>query len=175
MRICTNCGRAYSRRDLYCPYCGRTPHRLGRVCEKGHHNPHDAAFCAVCGSQNLSELAPPVPLWRRLLLISCIIGALAIIWFIFPVLLSSVLRLIAMMIRSSLRVVCIAGIYLLIPFAVTLFLPKHIGKYIRKVLFTLMRFCMRLICLAITSLWRIVAYFASWASGTGASSQRGRR
>ena len=175
MRICTNCGRAYSRRDLYCPYCGRTPHRLGRVCVKGHHNPHDAAFCAVCGSDNLSELAPPVPIWRRLLLIFCIVGALATLWLIFPVMLSSVLRLMAMMIGRSFRVIFLAGIYLLIPFAVTLFLPKHIGKYIRKVLFTLIRCCLRLTWLAITSLWRIVAYFASWASGTVTSSQRGRR
>lgn len=173
MRICTNCGRAYSRRDLYCPYCGRTPHRLGRVCPSGHHNPHDATFCAVCGSQRLSELAPSVPLWRRLILIFLIFGLIASLWFAFPILAPGALRLLSGMTRSLVHFLFLPAVCLCIPFAITLFLPKHVGKYIRKVLFTLIRCCFRLTWLAITCLWRIAAYFLSMIGGYGL--QRGRR
>ena len=175
MRICTSCGRAYSRRDLYCPYCGRTPHRLGRVCPRGHHNPHDATFCATCGSEDLSLLAPPVPLWRRLLVISVIIGLLAALWFIFPVFLSGFLHLIAGLIRRLSAILLFFAMCFFVPFIVSLFLPKHMGKYLRKVLFGLVRYCLRCARWAITSVWRIVAYFASLGSSNTGGVQRRRR
>lgn len=172
MRICTNCGRAYSRRDLYCPYCGRTPYRFGRVCAKGHHNPHDAVFCATCGSQNLSELAPPVPFWRRLLVISLIVGLLALLWFLFPVFLSGILHVVSGMLRRFSHIICLAAVCFFMPFAVTLFLPKHIGKYTRKVLFSVVRYSLRITWFAIAVLWRIVAYFLSLVSGHHLQKQR---
>ena len=171
MRICTNCGRAYSRKDTYCPYCGRTPHRLGRVCPRGHINPHDATFCAVCGSQELSELAPPAPLWRRLLVIFIIAGILVVLWFIFPLFLSGVLHLIGRVIMRLSHVLLLAAMVFFIPFAVSLFLPKHTGKYLRKVLFGMVRFCLRCMWLAVTSVWRIVAYLASLGSRNMGGSQ----
>jgi len=174
IRICTNCGRAFSRRDLYCPYCGRTPYRFGRICPKGHHNPHNALFCATCRSQNLSELAPPVPLWRRLLVVFLIMGPLTSLWFLLPILLSGALHMIAGIIRGSSHIIFLAAVYLLIPFAITLFLPKHIGKYIRKVLFTLIRYSLRLLWFVITAMWRILAYFVSLVGGNVRGLQRGR-
>ena len=61
------------------------------------------------------------------------------------------------------------------PFAVTLFLPKHIGKYIRKLLFTLLRYCLKLAWLTVASLWRVMVYFISLLSGSVRVLQRGRR
>lgn len=175
MRVCTNCGRAYSRRDSYCPYCGRTPHRFGRICAKGHPNPHDATFCATCGSQYLSELAPPVTIWRRMLLVLFIMTSVASLWFILPALLSGAVQAISGIMAYLSNILLLGAICFFAPFLITLFLPKHIGKYIRKVLFGLMRYSLRLIWFAITSLWRIGAYLLSSLAGNMGVLHRQRR
>lgn len=175
MRICTNCGRAYSRRDSYCPYCGRTPHRFGRICSKGHINPHDATFCATCGSQYLSELAPPVTIWRRIFFALLILAVAASLWFIFPVLLSGVVRGMSAVIGYLSNILILGAICFCASILITLFLPKHIGKYIRKVLFGLVRCTLKLIWFAITSLWRIAAYLLSSLAGNMGVLHRQRR
>lgn len=154
MRICTNCGKAYSRDNTFCPYCGMTPYSTGRVCPRGHPNPRDAIFCATCGSPDLSEMAPPPPLWRRLVLLSAILGGIALaIWLLTSVAIPNTSRFLSaqyLRLKDTLMPVIV---FILIIFGVTLFLPKHMGQYTRKVMFSLVRYSFRLIIRAVTVIW----------------------
>lgn len=64
MKRCTACFR-YSLGDpLYCNHCGRSYEV--RLCPRGHRNPRGAAFCAECGSGDLSTPGPPATFLFRL-------------------------------------------------------------------------------------------------------------
>ena len=167
MRICTNCFRASLSRDTYCPYCGRTPYSMGRICERGHSNPVQASFCGTCGSSNLSEPAPPAPVWWYLVGIVVIVALLFLGWIILsrgvPMVFSSVLE----------------GIYsLLMPFIllimifvlITLFLPKRTGRNARGGLFSILRFCFKGGLRVISSILRMGIRLLS--SSRGSDSRR---
>ena len=156
MRICTNCKRAYSRENLYCPYCGMTRYRMGRVCNRGHSNPRDATFCGTCGSQNMSNTAPPPSIWFRLILLILIIGIPAlIIRIMYPSLKSYSYHLLLSLQYHAMNILIPAFIFVLLFFGITLLLPKHIGKYIRKVFFSLVRFFFKLLVVIMRILWKI--------------------
>jgi hypothetical protein len=63
MRRCTFCFRFQPGQPTFCSHCGRS---YGvRICSRGHRNPRGAAFCAECGSNDLSTPAPPASLLHR--------------------------------------------------------------------------------------------------------------
>jgi len=136
MRICTNCGKAYSRDNIYCPYCGMTHHSLGRVCPRGHRNPRDAVFCAVCGSQDLSQMAPPPPIWKRLLTLAGIFGGIAlVIWLLCSAVIPHTSNFLSALFAQSLSLLMPIFIILILFFGFTLLLPKHMGSiYVKSFL-----------------------------------------
>lgn len=158
MRICTNCRRAYSRDNTFCPYCGMSHHSIGRVCRRGHSNPRDAVFCATCGSHELSQMAPAPPLWRRLLMPIAIIAVVSVIWLLFSVIISHSHGILSALYMQSMNLLIPAGFFVLIFFGITLLLPKHMGKYLRKVFFSLVRYAFRLIGMFAAMLWRILSH-----------------
>ena len=158
MRICTNCRRAYSRDNTFCPYCGMSHHSIGRVCHRGHSNPRDAIFCATCGSHELSQMAPAPPLWRRLLMPTAIIAVVSVIWFLLSMIISHSHGILSALYMQLMNLLIPAGFFVLIFFGITLLLPKHMGKYLRKVFFSLVRYAFRLIGMLATMLWRILSH-----------------
>lgn len=128
MRICTYCHRASLSSDVYCPYCGRTPYRIGRVCERGHRNPVEATYCTICGSTNLSRQAPPVPIWWYLIGLIIGSGGLFLGW----VILKKVLPILFLGIIEGILGVLIPFIgFAFIFFIITLFLPEKAGRRAR--------------------------------------------
>lgn len=61
MRYCPYCHRWNAGRPQRCNYCNRTWHI--RLCPRSHENPHDAQFCGICGSADLTDTAGPRPWW----------------------------------------------------------------------------------------------------------------
>ncbi len=57
MKRCTYCFRYSRGTPTFCSHCGRTYNV--RICNRGHLNPRGVAFCAECGSSELSTPAPP--------------------------------------------------------------------------------------------------------------------
>jgi hypothetical protein len=57
MKRCNNCFRYALGDPPYCTYCGRTYDK--RICSKGHVLGRNAQFCPTCGSNDMSEPAPP--------------------------------------------------------------------------------------------------------------------
>jgi RNA polymerase subunit RPABC4/transcription elongation factor Spt4 len=177
MRICTNCGKAYSRENVYCPYCGMTHHSLGRVCPRGHRNPRDAVFCAICGSQDLSQMASPPPIWQRLLTLVGILGGIAlVIWLLCSAVIPHASHFLSALYIQSLNLLMPLIIILVLFFGFTLLLPKHMGKYIRKVLFSLVRNTFKVIINIVIYLWRMIASLTLSSLGRyNANSRRNRK
>lgn len=162
MRICTNCKMAYSRANLFCPYCGMTRYRMGRVCNRGHSNPRDATFCGTCGSQQLSDVAPPPSIWFRLTMAVLIIGVPALVIHIIYLSLTSYFSHLLLSLQYRIMNLLIPGIiFILLFFGITLLLPKHMGKYVRKVFFSMVRFSIRLMSSITKLLWIITAALIS--------------
>jgi len=116
-------------------------------------------FCATCGSHELSQMAPPPPLWRRLFIPVIIIGtAVMAIWFLFSVIISHSHGILSVLYVRTMDFIIPAGFFVLIFFGITLLLPKHMGKYLRKVFFSLVRYALRLIAVFARMLWRIISY-----------------
>jgi len=173
MRICTNCGKAYSRENIYCPYCGMTHHSIGRVCPRGHRNPRDAVFCVICGSQDLSEMAPPPPIWRRILTIVGILGGIALaIWLLCSVIIPHSSHFLSALYAQSISLLMPIIVLLVFFFGFTLFLPKHIGKYLRKVFFSLVRAGFKVIINIIVFLWRAIVLVISSSLGKHNANRR---
>ena len=64
MRRCTYCFRFHPGSPVYCTHCGRS---FGaRICPRGHRSSRHVAFCAECGSADLSTPAPPASLLHHL-------------------------------------------------------------------------------------------------------------
>jgi hypothetical protein len=64
MRRCTYCFRFHPGSPVFCSHCGRS---FGvRICSRGHRNARGVAFCAECGSPDLSTPAPPASLLHHL-------------------------------------------------------------------------------------------------------------
>lgn len=64
MRRCTACFRFQPGRPTYCAHCGRS---FGvRLCPRGHRSPRHVAYCAECGSADLSTPTPPATVLFRL-------------------------------------------------------------------------------------------------------------
>lgn len=63
-RLCFSCFRMSPGRPQLCAYCGRS--WGGRLCQKGHVSPPDAAFCSTCGSTNFFSASPGVSIWLQL-------------------------------------------------------------------------------------------------------------
>jgi hypothetical protein len=57
MKYCTQCFRFVVGQPPYCTYCGRS--YSVRLCKRGHVNSRFAQFCFQCGSDDLSQPAPP--------------------------------------------------------------------------------------------------------------------
>ena len=176
MRICTNCKRAYSRENLFCPYCGMTRYRMGRVCNRGHSNPRDATFCGTCGSQEMSDVAPPPSILFRLGMVVLIIGVPAlIIWAISPSLTFYFSRLL-LSLKYRVMDILIPGIFFtILLFGISLLLPKHMGKYVRKVFFSMVRYFLRLISGITRLLWIITAALISSLLGRRNTNRQRRR
>jgi hypothetical protein len=163
MRICTNCRGAYSRDNTFCPFCRMSHHSIGRVCPRGHSNPRDAIFCATCGSYELSQMAPPPPILRRIFLPAFIIGGIVlVVWFLVSVVVPHSAGIFSVVFMWAMDLLLPVFALILVFFAITLLLPKHIGKYLRKVMFTLGRYSFRLIGLGLMTCWRLLAYLASY-------------
>lgn len=155
MRICTFCHRASLSSDLYCPYCGKTPYRTGRVCERGHRNPVEATYCTVCGSTNLSKVAPPVPLWWYLAGIVIGTGLLFLGWMI----LKKVLPILFLGVMKGILGVLIPFIVLAsILFIVSLFLPKKAGRRARGGMGAVVLSMLKVIWWVVQGLGEIVLY-----------------
>lgn len=61
MRYCNHCRRITAGEPLFCNFCGRSyDHKL---CPQRHPNPRTAEVCNQCGSRELSQPHPKVPLW----------------------------------------------------------------------------------------------------------------
>jgi hypothetical protein len=63
MKWCQSCGHLSVGRPLFCAKCGRSFNV--RVCRRGHVNRRDSAFCAVCGSAELSSPGKRARGWPR--------------------------------------------------------------------------------------------------------------
>ena len=177
MRICTNCKRAYSGANTFCPHCGMTRYALGRVCNRGHSNPRDATFCGTCGSQEMSNVAPPPLIWLRLILVILAISIPAlIIWIIHSHLISYFSNLLLSLKYRIMDILIPGIIFILLLFGVSLLLPKHIGKYIRKVFFSFVRFLFRIAAGFLRLLWIISSSIISSLLGKrNVNGQRRRR
>lgn len=57
MKRCTSCFRYSLGEPVFCTHCGRSYDV--RICTRGHHNARGAAFCAECGSGDLSTPGAP--------------------------------------------------------------------------------------------------------------------
>jgi hypothetical protein len=57
MKRCSSCFRYSLGQPAFCTHCGRSYHV--RICPRGHVNLRSAAFCAECGSGDLSTPAAP--------------------------------------------------------------------------------------------------------------------
>jgi RNA polymerase subunit RPABC4/transcription elongation factor Spt4 len=60
MRYCHQCHRLTSGDPLYCSSCGSTYD--AKLCPSRHINPRSAQVCSQCGSRDLSNPAPRMPL-----------------------------------------------------------------------------------------------------------------
>lgn len=60
MKLCYACKRLTSGDAVYCQNCGRTYNV--KLCSRQHVNPRSAEFCSQCGSRDLSNPQPKVPL-----------------------------------------------------------------------------------------------------------------
>ena len=67
MRYCHNCHRVTTGEPLFCHSCGFTFD--AKLCPARHINPRWATVCSQCGSRDLTNPAPRVPLAFRLLLL----------------------------------------------------------------------------------------------------------
>ena len=61
MRYCHNCRHITSGDPLYCQFCGFTFD--AKLCPSRHLNPRSAVVCSQCGSRDLSNPAPRLPVW----------------------------------------------------------------------------------------------------------------
>ena len=57
MRWCAQCRRYVGGQPRFCASCGRT--FQVRLCPRGHASHRNVAYCAECGSDDLSTPAPP--------------------------------------------------------------------------------------------------------------------
>jgi len=131
IRICTNCGRAFSRKNLYCPYCGMTPYNLGRICPRGHVNPREATFCGICGSEDLSQVAPRPPFWRKLVVVLLLMPIIGLLCLLLASLFSSIPAILSYALGRISHVFWSLAIYFVIALIIYSFLPKGIRKKIR--------------------------------------------
>ncbi|MFA5897651.1 MAG: zinc ribbon domain-containing protein [Hyphomicrobium sp.] len=80
MKRCTSCFRYSLGEPVYCTHCGRSYNV--RICARGHSNARGAAFCAECGSGDLSTPGAPAGFlfyfsqWALRILIGAAIGIL---------------------------------------------------------------------------------------------------
>jgi hypothetical protein len=58
MRYCRSCHRLSGRMAQFCRHCGKSFNM--KRCPAGHLNPRGTAFCATCGSTDLSQPQPHV-------------------------------------------------------------------------------------------------------------------
>jgi len=65
MKYCTKCGKATVGEPLYCSHCGCTYDQ--KLCPRHHANPRGAEVCSKCGSRELSNPQPMIPMGLRLL------------------------------------------------------------------------------------------------------------
>lgn len=61
MRYCNHCRRITAGEPLFCNFCGRSYNY--KLCPHRHPNPRTAEVCNQCGSRELSQPHPKVPLW----------------------------------------------------------------------------------------------------------------
>jgi len=60
MKFCMNCRRTTSGKPMFCNFCGASYNI--KVCPRHHINPRSAEACSQCGSRDLSQPQPKVPL-----------------------------------------------------------------------------------------------------------------
>lgn len=63
MRYCSQCHRLTTGEPLFCTHCGATYD--AKLCPARHVNARSAEFCSQCGSRDLSNPAPSLPLWLK--------------------------------------------------------------------------------------------------------------
>jgi len=160
---------------LFSITCSALP-RMGRVCNRGHSNPRDATFCGTCGSQEMSDVAHPPSILFRLGMVVLIIGVPAlIIWAISPSLTSYFSKLL-LSLKYRVMDILIPGIFFtILLFGISLLLPKHMGKYVRKVFFSMVRYSLRLISGITRLLWIITAALVSSLLGRRNTNRQRRR
>lgn len=72
-KFCYSCGK-FSKGDdpKFCNFCGAT---YGvKLCARGHKNPRTAEVCSQCGSRDLSNPGPKIPVGWQLLSILVYLG-----------------------------------------------------------------------------------------------------
>lgn len=66
MKFCMNCHRTTAGKPMFCNFCGAS---YGvKFCPRQHVNPRSAEACSQCGSRDLSQPQPKVPLLLKPLL-----------------------------------------------------------------------------------------------------------
>jgi hypothetical protein len=66
MKFCMNCRRTTSGKPTFCNFCGAS--YSVKLCPRQHVNPRSAEACSQCGSRDLSQPQPKVPLLLKPLL-----------------------------------------------------------------------------------------------------------
>lgn len=66
MKLCMNCHRTTPGKPMFCSFCGASYNI--RICPHKHINPRSVQVCSECGSRDLSQPQPKVPLLLRPLL-----------------------------------------------------------------------------------------------------------
>jgi len=66
MKLCMNCHRTTAGKPMFCNFCGAS--YSVKFCPRQHVNPRAAEACSQCGSRDLSQPQPKVPLLLKPLL-----------------------------------------------------------------------------------------------------------
>ncbi|HET9285294.1 MAG TPA: hypothetical protein VFR24_25355 [Candidatus Angelobacter sp.] len=86
MKYCYECGRITPGEPLFCNFCGRSYDV--KLCPSKHPNPRIAEVCSQCGSRDLSNPGPQIPLSSRALmwLAKALFGLLVVCFSLFGLL-----------------------------------------------------------------------------------------
>lgn len=123
VKLCFSCFRLSQGRPQVCSYCGRSWDK--RICQRGHVSSPDAAFCATCGSTNLTPASPRIPLLLQVgFWLVTGVAALYLLIHYLPVILVNVINL---------ALYCI--IVLVIVFCLVLIFPPVIRIWLWRIMF----------------------------------------
>ena len=129
MKLCANCYRVTAGKPIFCNFCGSS--YSIKLCPRQHVNPRSAEACSQCGSRDMSQPQPKIPLWLRPLFLLLTVSPGFVLLAALVVFVAAFLRQLLSDPNGLAPLMCI-GLYLCIAFFIWMMLPNFLKRLLKR-------------------------------------------